>query len=77
MGSYEGKVSARSYDLTVHGKNAPSQVVMDHSRLHRLNSAAEFAAAGSGWFTDPATGITEIKTPPVSTGRGFTVELRK
>lgn len=77
MGSYEGKPSARSYHVTVHGNNVPSQVVMDHSRLHRLNSAAEFAAAESGWFTDPATGVTEIKTPSVSTGRGFTVHLQK
>ncbi|MET9661626.1 DUF5110 domain-containing protein [Streptomyces sp. NPDC006510] len=77
VGSYEGKVSARSYDLTVHAKNALSQVVMGHSRLHRMNSAAAFAAADSGCFTDPATGITEIKTPTVSTARGFTVELRK
>ncbi|WP_327271705.1 DUF5110 domain-containing protein [Streptomyces sp. NBC_01224] len=77
VGSYEGKPSARSYHVTVHGNNAPSQVVMDHSRLHRLNSATEFAAAKTGWFTDPATGITEIKTPSVSTGHGFTVELQK
>ncbi|MDF6046382.1 DUF5110 domain-containing protein [Streptomyces sp. JH14] len=77
MGSYEGKPATRAYRFTVHGKDAPSQVVMDGSRLQRLNSATALASAESGWYTDPATGITEIRTPSVSTGRGFTVELRK
>ncbi|WP_406309401.1 TIM-barrel domain-containing protein [Streptomyces sp. NBC_00623] len=77
VGSYEGKPAARTYRFTVHGKDAPSQVVMNGRRLQRLNSATALASAESGWYTDPATGITEIRTPSVSTGRGFTVELRK
>jgi hypothetical protein len=77
VGSYEGKPATRAYRFTVHGKDAPSQVVLNGSRLQRLTSATALASAASGWYTDPATGITEIKTPSVSTGRGFTVELRK
>ncbi|MET7858219.1 hypothetical protein ABZS81_13550 [Streptomyces sp. NPDC005318] len=50
---------------------------MNGSRLQLPASATAPASAGSGWHTDPATGITEVKTPSVSTGRGFSVELRK
>ncbi|MET7858146.1 hypothetical protein ABZS81_13125 [Streptomyces sp. NPDC005318] len=77
MGRYEGKPATRAYRFTVHGKDAPSQVVMNGSRLQRLTSATALASAESGWYTDPATGITEIKTRSVSTDHGFTVELRK
>lgn len=46
-------------------------------RLHELDSAEAFEAAGSGWYTDPKTGVTEIKTPSVSTGHAFSLTLRR
>lgn len=76
VGGYAGKPASRSYLLTVHAEDAPAQVVIGGSRLRKLTSATAFAAAGSGWYTDPATGITKIRTPDRSTGHGFSVELR-
>lgn len=77
VGSYTGKPASRSYTFTVHAKDAPSQVAMAGGKLHRLDSAKAFAAAKSGWYTDPDTGVTEIRTPSLSTGHGFSVELRR
>ncbi|MFJ2627075.1 TIM-barrel domain-containing protein [Streptomyces sp. NPDC087532] len=77
VGSYGGKPSARSYRFTVHGKDTPTQVALGGDRLRRVASSAALASATSGWYTDAATGITEIKTSPVSTDRGFTLVLRR
>lgn len=75
-GSYEGKPGARSYRLTVHAGKAPGKVVLGGHRLDRVEDAKALDAAGSGWFTDPSTGVTEVKTPSVSTDRSLSVALR-
>ncbi|WP_326693602.1 MULTISPECIES: TIM-barrel domain-containing protein [unclassified Streptomyces] len=77
VGSYTGKPATRSYHFSVHGTDAPAQIALDGSRLHELDSAEAFEAAGSGWYTDPKTGVTEIKTPSVSTGHAFSLTLRR
>ncbi|MFE4873742.1 TIM-barrel domain-containing protein [Streptomyces sp. NPDC056682] len=75
VGGYQGKASARCYRFTVHTKAAPAVAALGGARLHRYGSAAELAAAGTGWYYDPATGVTEVKTPSLPTGHGFSVEL--
>ncbi|MFI1171154.1 glycoside hydrolase family 31 protein [Streptomyces melanogenes] len=75
VGSYTGKPAARAYRFTVHAKSAPAAVAVGGDRLHRYGSAQELSAAGSGWFYDAKTGVTEVKTASVPTARGFTVTL--
>ncbi|MER5641025.1 TIM-barrel domain-containing protein [Kitasatospora sp. NPDC002227] len=74
-GSYTGKPAARAYRLTVHEAKAPRQVVTEGGPLRQLGSADALASAASGWYFDAATGVTQIKTPSVSTDQAFTVNL--
>ncbi|WP_051939818.1 TIM-barrel domain-containing protein [Phaeacidiphilus oryzae] len=76
VGDYSGKPAARSYLLTVHGGgHAPSGAVADGHRLAEASSAAALSGAASGWYYDPATGVTTVKTPVVPTGHAFRVVL--
>ncbi|GAA1361665.1 glycoside hydrolase family 31 protein [Streptomyces beijiangensis] len=76
VGRYDGKAASRSYGFTVHAKTAPKQVVAAGGKLPHLADAKAFDAAASGWYTDPATGVTHIRTRSLSTDHGFSVELR-
>ncbi|WP_412538555.1 glycoside hydrolase family 31 protein [Longispora sp. K20-0274] len=74
-GSYAGKPDSRTYRLTVHDHNAPRQVVTEGGPLPQLESAAALDSATSGWYFDPTTAETVIKTPSMSTDHPFTVNL--
>jgi len=75
-GSYQGEPQARGYTFTVHGEAVPRQVVLSGTGpLARAGSAAALDAAGSGWWYDPATGVTTVKTPSLPLAKGFTVNL--
>lgn len=75
VGSYTDKPARRAYRFTVHGQPAPRQVVTEGGPLPRLDSAAALGSASSGWYYDAATGVTEIRTPAVSTDHGFSLQL--
>ncbi|QFR97428.1 DUF5110 domain-containing protein [Streptomyces tsukubensis] len=77
VGDYTGKPASRSYRFTVHGKDAPAGVSLGGGRLHEVDSAKALDGVKSGWFTDPKSGVTEVKTPSLSTGHGFKVSLRR
>ncbi|MFJ2187167.1 TIM-barrel domain-containing protein [Kitasatospora sp. NPDC087861] len=75
VGSYTGKPASRGYRFSVHGQPAPQLVVTQGGPLPRLDSAAALDSASSGWYYDAATGVTQIRTPAVSTDRAFSVNL--
>ncbi|MEV6104954.1 TIM-barrel domain-containing protein [Streptomyces sp. NPDC051940] len=64
VGSYDGKVRARSYTFTVHGESAPHQVVLGGTALPR-----------SAWSYDAGTGVTTVTTPSLPMDRDFTLQL--
>lgn len=64
VGGYQGKVDARSYVFTVHGRSAPRHVMVDGRQL----------PAGS-WSYDPDTQVTRVRTPSLSLDRAFSVRL--
>ncbi|MER7395361.1 TIM-barrel domain-containing protein [Streptomyces sp. NPDC000151] len=76
-GTYTGKPEARSYRFTIHTDAAPRRVSLGGRALHRTDSAASLAQAGTGWSYDAKTGVTTIRTDRISMDREFTVTLRK
>ncbi|HEY3002803.1 MAG TPA: discoidin domain-containing protein [Kribbellaceae bacterium] len=76
-GSFSGKQSARGYELDVHVAGAPSGVQLGSSPLTRYTTRAEYDAAATGWFFDPAerSGVVHVRTGSQSTGTAFTVTL--
>ncbi|GAA2742761.1 TIM-barrel domain-containing protein [Kitasatospora cinereorecta] len=71
-GTYAGKPAARAYRFTVHGQGEPRLVVGPGGPLPRLTTDDP---AATGWRYDPATGVTEIRTPSRPTDRPFSVEI--
>ncbi|MGH9008331.1 MAG: TIM-barrel domain-containing protein [Acidimicrobiia bacterium] len=78
VGSYAGKVDSRRYRLTVHDLGVTTQVVAGGSVLPRYDDPSAYAAAGTGWYRDPArAGITDVKLPPLAAEASATVTLTR
>ena len=78
VGSYAGKVDSRRYRLTVHDLGLTTQVAAGDTVLARFTDRAEYDAAATGWYRDPArAGITDVKLPAVASGAALTVTLSK
>ncbi|MGH3735024.1 MAG: RICIN domain-containing protein [Micromonosporaceae bacterium] len=77
VGSYTGKLASRGYDFTVHLGGAPSTVTAGGTALTRHSTKADYDAATTGWFFDPADrgGVLHVKAGSRSAGSGFTVAL--
>ena len=64
VGTYQGKVDARSYVFTVHGRTAPRHVLVAGRQL-----------PSDAWSYDAGTGVTTVHTPSLSLDRAFSVQL--
>ena len=64
VGTYQGKVDARSYVFTVHGRTAPRHVLVAGRQL-----------PSDAWSYDAGTGVTTVHTPSLSLDRAFSVRL--
>ena len=55
---------------------AHDAVMVGDTVLPRYDDKAAYAAAGTGWYRDPArAGTTDIKLPPLAAGASVTVRL--
>jgi alpha-glucosidase len=78
VGSYAGKVDSRRYRLTVHDLGQTTRVAVGDAVLPRYDDPAAYAAAGTGWYRDPArAGITDIKLPSLAADAAATVTLSR
>jgi alpha-glucosidase len=78
VGSYAGKVDRRQYRLTVHDLGQTTRVAVGDTVLTRYDDPAAYAAAGTGWYRDPArAGITDIKLPPLAADASATITLTR
>lgn len=76
MGAYTGKVDSRRYRLTVHDLGRTERVAIGDTVLTRYLDKADYDAAATGWYRDPArAGITDIKTPALDSNSAMTVTL--
>ncbi|KZM73481.1 TIM-barrel domain-containing protein [Nocardia terpenica] len=76
-GAYQGKPSARHYELAVHTGAAPATVQAGTTPLDRRASRADLDNAPNGWWYDPNDrgGIVYVKTDPVAASDQLTVRL--
>ncbi|KUJ70527.1 glycoside hydrolase [Streptomyces albus subsp. albus] len=76
-GDYRGKPAARRYAFTVHTGDSVAAVRLDGRTLPRLTGRAAFTAADQGWWYDASDrgGVVRVKTPTLSTARGFSLVL--
>jgi hypothetical protein len=78
VGSYAGKVDGRRYRLTVHDLGLTTQVSAGGTVLRQYTDPAEYAAAATGWYRDPArAGVTDIKLPALAAASSTTVTLAR
>ena len=78
VGTFAGKVDRRRYRLTVHDLGLTTQVTAGGAVLTRYRDKADYAAAATGWYRDPArAGITDIKLPPLASDTATTVTLSR
>ncbi len=78
VGSYAGKVDSRRYRLTVHDLGQTTHVAVGDTALARYDDPAQYAAAATGWYRDPArAGITDIKLPPLAAAAAAVVTLAR
>jgi alpha-glucosidase (family GH31 glycosyl hydrolase) len=78
VGTYAGKVDRRRYRLTVHDLALTTQVSVGDTVLPRYDNPADYAAATSGWYRDPArAGITDVKVPPLRAADSTTVRFTR
>ena len=78
VGSYAGQVDSRRYRLTVHDLGQTMQVTVGDTVLARYDDPAQYAAAATGWYRDPArAGVTDIKLPPLAADAATTVTLTR
>jgi alpha-glucosidase (family GH31 glycosyl hydrolase) len=76
VGTYAGKADGRRYRLTVHDLGLTTQVTAGDTVLPRYDNAADYAAAATGWYRDPArAGITDVKLPPLAAAASTTVRF--
>jgi hypothetical protein len=89
VGSFEGQMTTRSYDVQVHAPHSPFQVLLNTrsydarviTPLEEMNSLAELDYADSGWFFvrgltgNRRDGLVVVKTPSISTSESFSVTL--
>jgi len=86
VGSFQGQLQARSYDLRIHYPNLPFQVQMtdasgDVTMVPEMSSLSELDYAQVGWFFSRGTvgngkgGVVVVKTPSVSTRDAFSVTV--
>ncbi|MEE2524443.1 NPCBM/NEW2 domain-containing protein [Pseudarthrobacter sp. J75] len=77
-GEYNGKASARPYQLTVHAGAAPQEVRMGAKLLPKLGDQAAFDAAATGWYFDKAGfGTVKVKTGPIASDRTAEILLKQ
>ncbi|GAA2815339.1 glycoside hydrolase family 31 protein [Kitasatospora sp. CM 4170] len=74
-GSYAGKPAERGYELTVHLAGAPTAVNLGPARLARQATMADYDAAATGWFFDPADRGGVLRVKAGSQSGAFTVTL--
>jgi alpha-glucosidase len=74
-GSYAGMPGTRGYTLSVHTDREPAKVAVAQSLLTERSSKAALETSRSGWFHDPETGVTWVRTDQLSTSRRVDVEL--
>jgi alpha-glucosidase len=78
VGRYAGRVDSRGYRLTVHDLGQTTRVAVGDTVLTRYDDPAAYAAAGTGWYRDPArAGMTDIKLPPLAADAAATVTLNR
>jgi alpha-glucosidase (family GH31 glycosyl hydrolase) len=72
VGSYNGKLNTRGYELAVHVAGAPSKVTLGSTTLTGYSTRADYDAAATGWFFDGK--VLHVRTGSQSTGAAFTVK---
>jgi hypothetical protein len=78
VGSYAGKVDSRRYRLMVHDLGLTTQVAVADTVLARYADKAQYDAAATGWYRDPArAGITDLKLPALGSSAAMTVVLSR
>ncbi len=78
VGRYAGKIDSRVYRLTVHDLGQTTRVAFGDTVLPRYDDPAAYAAAGTGWYRDPArAGVTDIKLPALAADGSATVTLTR
>jgi alpha-glucosidase (family GH31 glycosyl hydrolase) len=78
VGRYTGKVDSRVYRLTVHDLGQTTRVAVGDTVLPRYDDPAAYAAAGAGWYRDPArAGITDVKLPALAAEGSAVVTLTR
>lgn len=86
IGTFDGHLSARSYDIRVHSPHSPFAVGLTNaagemSTLPEMNSLAQLDYAEQGWFFVKGFtggrkgGVVVVKTSSISTSEGFSVML--
>ncbi|MFF5204371.1 NPCBM/NEW2 domain-containing protein [Streptosporangium sp. NPDC000396] len=71
-GQYEGKATARPYELVVHGDKKPGGVFAGGRKAAEVGKDA-YAGGAIGWYHED--GVTRIRTATVPTGEEIAVKL--